>query len=141
MILELRDHDVVEPLIGARDLGLEPGQFGLHFPYLAHKLDVLLTAHSPASTLLIHRRRFPASPAGKWTHSPDSVKRFPPYRYDQSVVTMAPGVRGTGLIATVGSAHRLQPPTRRVVTDSRTISLTALTIPPAKPQPEHIRQR
>ena len=44
---------------------------------------------------------------------------------------MAPGVRGTGLVATVGSAHRLQPPPRRVVTDSRTISLAAFTIPPA----------
>ena len=49
MILELRYHDVVETLVGARDLGLEPGKLGLHFPDLADKPDVLFFAHRAAS--------------------------------------------------------------------------------------------
>ena len=75
VILELGDHDVVEALVRARDLGLEPGKLGLHFPDLADKLHVVV--HRPASTPLIHRSRFPASPAGRCTHSPGSVTVSP----------------------------------------------------------------
>lgn len=61
--------------------GDDAEQYGQYLEQQGDKIDLVFNpGHCVfSSTLLIHRRRFPASPAGKWTHSPDSVKRFPPY--------------------------------------------------------------
>ena len=74
VILELGDHDVVEALVRARDLGLEPGKLGLHFPDLADKPDVLFFAHRAAS-IPLNRNPHPPEPGTRYARRPGTKCR------------------------------------------------------------------
>lgn len=69
MVAELREYRVVKPLVERFEQCLNAGKPGFVVQCMLHQL--------PASTPLIHRSRFPASPAGRCTHSPGSVNVSP----------------------------------------------------------------
>ena len=102
MILKLGDHDVVEALVRARDLGLEPGKLGLHFPDLADKPDVLFFAHRAAS-IPLNRSPHPPEPGTGCARRPEYGASGPASRAKPSPSPPEQGLAGETVPHTNGS--------------------------------------
>ena len=102
VILELGNHDVVEALVRARDLGLEPGKLGLHFPDLADKPDVLFFAHRAAS-IPLNRNPHPPEPGTGCARRPGYGASGPASRAKPSPSPPEQGLAGETVPHTNGS--------------------------------------